>query len=150
MRQASNRVVQHKQRRLACFMRILHITIINAVALVTMFLIGCSKKPVVPPPEVAPVKTSAASGLKDLGAVILTEQTPERFVLGDGKGCMLIGSQSGAQLPGGIDVKLAVTTTNADGTVTRTQGEVSTLPGRKCAIVLGDVTVMFAPTLKPK
>ena len=84
--------------------------------------------------------------MTDLGAVELTPQTPKQFSLGAGKSCTL----TGRQIADGIDVKLVVLATNADGTVKRLEGEVTTTPGRQCAISVGDNDTMvgFTPTLK--
>ena len=76
--------------------------------------------------------------------VELTQGTPQHFSLGDGKGCILTGTQ----LPDGINVKVVVLTTNADGTVQHSEGQISTLPGRQCALGIGDTTVGLTPTLK--
>jgi hypothetical protein len=116
-------------------MRIQHITAI--AALMAAFVIGCSKHP-----------SQSASHLpqntKDLGAVELVEGLPQNFSLGDGKSCTLTGKQ----LSDGIDVKVVVLTTNADGVVMSSQGEITTSPGRQCAIGIGDTMVGLTPTLK--
>ena len=82
--------------------------------------------------------------MKDLGAVELVAQTPTQISLGAGKVCTLVGRQ----LANGIEVKLVVLSTNADGTVDRSQGQIETLPGRQCAISMGDTMVGLTPTLK--
>lgn len=82
--------------------------------------------------------------MKDLGVVEFTANTPQHFSLGDGKGCTITGKP----LPDGIEVKVLVLTTNADGTVQRSQGDITTLPGRQCAISMGDTMVGLTPTLK--
>ena len=101
------------------------------------FVIGCSKHPSQSSSHMPP-------NTKDLGAVELAEGTPQNFSLGDGKSCTLTGKQ----LPDGIDVKIVVLTTNADGTVMSSQGEITTSPGRQCTIGIGDTMVGLTPTLK--
>jgi hypothetical protein len=118
-------------------MRVPHL--IATVALFAAFVIGCSKSPS-EPSELSKMPPNTT----DLGAVELTPKTPKQFSLGTGKSCILTGSQ----LPDGIDVKLLVLITNADGTVVPLQYEMETSPGRQCVIVTGRVSVGFTPTLK--
>jgi hypothetical protein len=116
-------------------MRTLHIT--TGAALMAAFVIGCSKHPSQSSSHLPP-------NTKDLGAVELAEGTTQIFSLGDGKSCTLIGKQ----LSDGIDVKVVVLTTNADGIVMSSQGEITTLPGRQCAIGIDDTMVGLTPILK--
>ena len=115
------------------FMRIRHIIIVSAAIVATILVACCSK----PHPTTPPNTT-------DLGAVELTPQTPTQFNLGAGKVCTLVGRQ----LTNGIEVELVVLSTNVDGTVDRSQGKIETLPGRQCAISMGDTMVGMTPTLK--
>ncbi len=101
------------------------------------FVISCSKQPNQSSSHLPP-------NTKDLGAIELVEGTSQNFSLGDGKSCTLTGKQ----LSDGIDIKVVVLTTNADGTVMSSQGEITTLPGRQCAIGIGDTMVGLTPTLK--
>ncbi len=118
-------------------MRILHLT---TAALMAAFVISCSKKP-----SEQAHHPKLPAGTVDLGAVELVPQTPTQFSLGAGKGCILTGKQ----LQGGVDVKMELFVTNADGTVERSQGELETSPGRQCVLTIGsNVPVGFAPTLK--
>ena len=115
-------------------MHIQHIAAVLAVILIT----GCSKSSSQQPHAGAPPNT------KDLGAVELVAQTPMQFSLGSGKGVTVTGSP----LSTGMMVKLVMMTTNADGSVDRSQGQIETLPGQQCAISLGDTMVGLTPTLK--
>lgn len=118
-------------------MRIPHF--IATVVLLAAFVIGCSKSS-----SALSHHSKMPPNTTDLGAVELVPQTPQQFSLGAGKSCII----TGRQLPDGIDVKLLVLVTNADGSVKRSQGEIETSPGRQCAIVMGDVSVGLTPTLK--
>lgn len=106
---------------------------LSAAIFAAIFITGCSKHPAVAPPNTVA-----------LGAVELAPQTPVQFSLGGGKVCTLVGRQ----LANGIEVRLVVLSTNADGTVERSQGQITTLPGRQCAISMGDTMVGITPTLK--
>ena len=99
-----------------------------------LLFLGCSK----PPAPVKPPNTT------DLGKVELVPQVPTQFSLGPGKGCILTGKQ----LADGINVKVLVMSTNTDGSVYHSQGEIITAPGRQCAIGMGDTMVEMTPTLK--
>lgn len=118
-------------------MRIPHIII--GAALTATFVIGCSKSSSQPPNQ-----ASAPPNTKDLGAVEFVAQTPKQFSLGDGKSCTITASQ----IPDGVGLKLVLLTTNADGTVARSQGQIETRAGQQCAIGLGDMMVGLTPTLK--
>jgi hypothetical protein len=118
-------------------MRILHLT---TAALMAAFVIGCCKKP-----SEQTHHPKLPEGTVNLGAVELVPQTPTQFSLGAGKSCILTGKQ----LPDGVDVRMVLLVTNADGTVDRSQGELETSPGRQCVLTIGsNVPVGFAPTLK--
>ena len=125
--------VRHRQN----FMRILHY--IATAALLAVLVIGCSKKP-----SEQTHHPKLPAGTVDLGAVELVPQTPTQFSLGAGKSCILTGKQ----LQDGVDVKMTLFVTNADGTVEHSSGGVWTLPGRKTVLIIGSVPVGFAPTLK--
>ena len=99
---------------------------------------GCSKSSSPQPHADAPPNT------KDLGAVELVAHTPMQFSLGAGKGVTVTGSP----LSTGMMVKLVMMTTNANGSVDHSQGQIETLPGQQCAISLGDTMVGLTPTLK--
>jgi hypothetical protein len=114
---------------------------IAGAALMAAFVIGCSKRS-----SEQSHHSKLPPNPTDMGAVELVPQTPTQFSLGADKSCIL----TGRQLPDGINVKVLVLVTNADGTVKRSQGEISTLAGRQCAIVMGDVSVAMTPTLKPQ
>jgi hypothetical protein len=118
-------------------MRILYV--ITVAALTAILVIGCSKGSNQPPHQ-----ASAPSNTKDLGAVEFTEQTPTQFSFGDGKSCII----TARQISGGIGLKLVLLSTNTDGTVARSQGQIETRPGQQCAISLGDTMVGLTPTLK--
>jgi hypothetical protein len=120
-------------------MRTQHLITISAVSLFILFASSCSKRSSEQQHHVA-----APPNMTDLGAVELAPQMPKQFSLGAGKSCTLVGKQ----LPDGIEVKLVVVATNADGTVQRSQGQIETLPGRQCAISIGDTMVELTPTLK--
>ena len=119
-------------------MRIAHVII--GAALMAAFVIGCSKSSSPQPPHPA----STPPNTKGLGAVELTAKTPMKFDLGDGKICTI----TGRQIPIGIALSLVLLTTNPDGTVTRSQGEIVTRPGEPCTIGLGGTMVELTPTLK--
>ena len=101
-----------------------------------LLILGCSKSP-------APTKPANTT---DLGKVELVPQVPTQFSLGlgPGQGCILTGKQ----LADGISVKVLVLSTNANGSVYHSQGEIITAPGRQCAIGMGDIMVEMTPTLK--
>jgi PBP1b-binding outer membrane lipoprotein LpoB len=120
-------------------MRISHIIKTNAAILAAMLIAGCSKSP-----SEQPRRVTTPPKMTDLGAVELVAQTPKQFSLGAGRSCTI----TGRQLPDGISVKLVVLATNADGAVVRSQSEITTLPGRQCAISIGDVMIGLTPTLK--
>ena len=120
-------------------MRTQHLITISAVSLFVVFVSSCSKRSSEQPRHVA-----APPDMTDLGAVELAPQIPKQFSLGAGKSCTLVGKQ----LSDGIEVKLVVVATNANGTVQRSQGQIETLPGRQCAISIGDTMVELTPTLK--
>jgi hypothetical protein len=87
---------------------------------------------------------AALPNINDLGAVELVAGIPRHFSLGMGKSCILTGKQ----LSDGIDISAVILTTNADGTVQRSQGEISTSAGRQCAIGIGNTKIGLTPTLK--
>ena len=118
-------------------MRISHY--IATAALVGVLVIGCSKKP-----NEQTHHPKLPAGTVDLGAVELVPQTPTQFSLGAGKSCIL----TGRQLSNNIDIKLLVLVTNADGTVEHSEAEMERSPGGLCVMVVGGVSVGFAPTLK--
>jgi hypothetical protein len=120
-------------------MRTEHLVTISAVSLFVLFAGGCSKRSGGQPHHVA-----TPPNMTDLGAVELAPQIPKQFNLGTSKSCTLVGKQ----LPNGIEVKLVIVATNANGAVQRSQGQIDTLPGRQCAISIGDTMVELTPTLK--
>ena len=67
-----------------------------------------------------------------------------QFSLGAGKSCTIVGQQ----IPNGIGLKLVALSTNADGTVDRSQGQIEAVSGQQCAISMGDMMVGLTPTLK--
>ena len=112
---------------------------VHATILTIMLAVGCSKS--------SSHQTQAANASQkttDLGTVELTPQSPREFALGANKCCIITGKP----LSNGIEVKLVVLTTNTDGTVIRSQGQIITLPGRSCGIGIGDTMVSLTPTLK--
>jgi len=119
-------------------MRIPHIITLNAAILAAILITGCSKSASQQPHAAAP------PNLKDLGAVELVAGTPTQFSVGAGKGCTITAKQ----IPNGIGLKLVVLSTNADGTVDRSQGQIDAVPGQQCAISMGDIMVGLTPTLK--
>ena len=60
------------------------------------------------------------------------------------QGCL----PTGKQLADGISVKVVVLSTNTNGSVYHSQGEIITAPARPCAIGMGDTMVEMTPTLK--
>ena len=116
-------------------MRVTHLT--TTAAVLAAFIIGCSKQP-------SQSSSHLPANTKDLGKVELTQGTPRPFSLGEGKGCIITGTQ----LSDDINVKVVVLTTNAGGTVQRSEGQMSTLPGRQCIIGIGDTKIGLTPTLK--
>jgi hypothetical protein len=105
----------------------------------TLFIAGCSKNSSQPPaPATLPPK------MAELGRVELTPQMPAQFALATNQCCILTGKQ----LPTGIEIIVAILTTNTDGTVTLSKGQIETLPGHSCGISTGDVGVELTPTLK--
>jgi hypothetical protein len=118
------------------FMRISHLT---TAALMAAFVIGCSKSP-----SQQSHQASAPPNTKDLGAVEFAVQTPKQFSLGDGKGCTI----TARQIPDGIGLMLVLLSTNTDGTVMSSQGQIETRSGQQCAIEVGGTMVGLTPTLK--
>jgi hypothetical protein len=106
---------------------------INAAILAAILITGCSKPHATALPKMA-----------DLGAVELVPKTPKQFGLGAGRSCTVTGYPLGTN----ITVNLVVMTTNADGNVQRSEGQMGTAPGRHCVFSLGDATVGLTPTLK--
>jgi len=121
------------------FMRAQHLITIGAVSLIVLFASSCSKRS-----SEQPHHAAAPPNMTDLGTIELAPQIPKQFSLGAGKSCTLVGKQ----LPNGIEVKLVIVATNANGAVWRSQGQIDTLPGRQCAISMGDTMVELTPTLK--
>jgi hypothetical protein len=119
-------------------MRILHIITLNAAILAAILVTGCSKN------SSQQSQAAAPPNLKDLGAVELVAGTPTQFSLGEDKGCTITGEH----IPNGIGLKLVVLSTNEDGTVDRSQGQIDAVPGQQCAISMGDMMVGLTPTLK--
>jgi hypothetical protein len=113
--------------------------VVHATVLTIISAVGCSKGS---SHQTQPANSSQKT--TDLGMVELTPQSPRQFELGANKCCIITGKP----LPNGIEVKLVVLTTNTDGTVTRTQGQIITLPGRSCGIGFGDSVVSLTPALK--
>jgi hypothetical protein len=83
----------------------------------------------------------------DLGAVELVAGTPTQFSLGAGKWCKIVGKQ----LPNAIHLKVMILSTNEAraGYIIQSLREITTSPGKKCDIPLGeDTMVSIIPTLK--
>ena len=119
-------------------MRLPQYFVVHAAILAIMLAMGCSKGS---SHQIQPANASQKT--TDLGMVELTPQSPRQFELGANKCCILTGKQ----LTNGIGVKLVLLTTNTDGTVSRSQGQIITLPGRSCGIGFGDLVVNVTPTL---
>jgi hypothetical protein len=115
-------------------MRIPYCTIVIVAALA---IAGCSKND---QPSAAP------KNAKNLGTIEFTSKVPQDFSLGDGKGCTLTAEP----LPGCIGVHVTVVTTNSDGTISRSESQITTSAGRQCAIGVGENQPMisFTPMLK--
>lgn len=82
----------------------------------------------------------------DLGAVELVAGKPAQFSLGAGKWCKIFAGQ----LPNAIHLKLEILATNEAnaGYIIQSLHEMTTLPGKRCDILLGDTMVSIIPTLK--
>jgi hypothetical protein len=102
-------------------------------------LIGCSKKSYVSSPQLALMENATK-----LGAVELVPGKPTRFNLGSGNSCVLTGRPH----PDGIDLRVELWETNANGIAHVSQSDIITSPGRQCSIVMDSVP--FALTAKLK
>ena len=120
-------------------LRIQYFIAIGVVSTFVLLAAGCSKGSGKPAPATPPNVT-------DLGAVELVAESPKQFGIGANRSCIVTGKQ----LTNGIEVMLVVQTTNTDGTVDSSQAEMVTLPGRQCAISVGDTMIGLTPTLKPQ
>src|SRR5579871_5141652 len=109
--------------RISCF--------IAAVELMAaVFVVGCSKKSYVSSPQLALMENATK-----LGAVELVPSKPKRFNLGSDKSCVFTGRPH----PNGIDLKVELWETNADGIAHVSQSDIITSPGRQCSIVMAGV-----------
>jgi hypothetical protein len=115
-----------------------HVIALNAAIVAAMLITGCSKSASQQP------HAAALPNLKDLGAVEFVAGTPLQFSLGAGKSCTIVGRQ----IPNGIGLQSVAFSTNADGTVDRSQGQIDALLGQQCAISMEDLMVGLTPTLK--
>ncbi len=118
-------------------MRISHL--ITVAALMAAFVIGCSKHP-----KASSLRLPADT--KYLGVIKLTENTPQHFSIGSGKSCTV----TGRQVPDGINIEVIVVATNATGTVSRSQAELTSESGHQCAICIGEdsTTIALTPILE--
>lgn len=107
-------------------------------ALTAAFVIGCSKGPSRP-------VSYLPAGTRELGVIKFTAGTPQHFSLGDGRSC----TATARRVAGNIEVDFVIEATNTDGTVTvLSRPRISTLPGRQCAVSVGDVSIGLTPTWK--
>jgi hypothetical protein len=107
--------------------------IMTGAALMAAFVVGCSKPHATTPPK-----------MTDLGVVELTPKTPKQFSLGGSQSCTITCYPNGTN----ITVNLVVMTTNTDGSIHRSLGQMVTSSGRQCVFGLGDATVGLRPTWK--
>jgi hypothetical protein len=113
------------------------------VVLAAMLFTGCSKSSSEQTHQAHPI---ILTNLTNLGAITVSDQ-PKVFSLKAGKSLQI----SGRQTPDGVDMKLVVMMTNADGIlapIPRSEIEIRTCQGQHMAHVFDDVSVMFIATVK--
>jgi hypothetical protein len=118
--------------RISCF-------IVAVELMLAACVIGCSKKGYVSSPQLALIENATK-----LGAVELVPGKSKRFNLGSGKSCVFTGKRH----TDGIDLRVELWETNADGNAHVSQSDIITPSGRQCSIVMDSVPFALTPTLK--
>ena len=98
------------------------------------------------PPPSAPKAPSAQQAVTDLGVVEVSDQTPVRLDLGDGKECVLTTTVLN---DGQLQMDFAFESMT-DGVPTQTKQTATVVPGTQIAQIVGGVEITLTPTLKGK
>ena len=89
---------------------------------------------------------STPTGVTDLGVIELSDTTPTRLELGEGKECVV----SAIMLDDGQLQMVFTFESEVDGVPIQTKQTATVHPGRQIAKIIGDVEIALTPTLKPK
>jgi hypothetical protein len=121
-----------------------HLIAIAVAALIAVFSVSCSKSPSeqATPASKANVVTVSAHKT-DLGVVELSNRTSSHFDLGAGRECIITPTV----LPdGNLEIDMVIT---ADQNTTRLVApRVTTRPGQRLLVSMGDTSVALTPKLK--
>jgi len=109
------------------------------ITAIGLLLVGCSKSS-------TKKQNSLSEKTTTLGVVDLSNQSPVRYNLGDGKACTITPKL----VEGGMhEVSVAIEVTDASGK-SKVLGtpRARPLPGQPVTVAIGDITVSFTPKFK--